>query len=64
MAEELGTVHTHGRVMVGSRTKVIFSPDGSTSPGNYGWLLAFQLGHIFKGYMYLLLFTSQFLAFW
>jgi hypothetical protein len=40
MEEALGTVHKRGkttlRVMVASRPKVIFWPDGSTSPGNYG----------------------------
>jgi hypothetical protein len=29
---------TTSRVMVVSRSKVSFWPDGSTSPGNYGWL--------------------------
>jgi hypothetical protein len=30
---------TTSRVMVTSRPKVSFWPDGRTSPGNYGWLL-------------------------
>jgi hypothetical protein len=29
---------TTSRVMVASRPKLSFWPDGSTSPGNYGWL--------------------------
>jgi hypothetical protein len=27
------------RVMVASRPNVNFWPDGSTSPGNYGWII-------------------------
>jgi hypothetical protein len=29
------------RMMVVSRPKVSFSPDGRTSPRNYGWLFAY-----------------------
>jgi hypothetical protein len=29
---------TASRVMVASRPKASFWPEGSTSPGNYGWL--------------------------
>jgi hypothetical protein len=36
IAEEVGTVHTCGSVMVASRPKVSFSPGVRTSPGNYG----------------------------
>jgi hypothetical protein len=32
---------TISRVMVASRHKVNFLPDGSTSSRNYGWFLAF-----------------------
>jgi hypothetical protein len=30
------------RVMVASRPKVSFRTDGSTSPGNYGWLFVIR----------------------
>jgi hypothetical protein len=30
-------------VMVSSRPKVSFWPDGTNSPGNYGWLLVYTL---------------------
>jgi hypothetical protein len=50
MAEALGMVHkaegTTSRVMVASRPKVSFWPDGSTSLVNYGWL--FVLYHMAK----------------
>jgi hypothetical protein len=43
MAGALKTMHTHGRgllgvVVVTSRPKINFLQDGSTSPGNYGWI--------------------------
>jgi hypothetical protein len=34
---------TTSRVMVASRPKVSLWPEGSTSPGNYGWLFVFPL---------------------
>jgi hypothetical protein len=36
MAEALRTVHTGG-------PKLVFWTDSSTSPGNYGWFLVFQV---------------------
>jgi hypothetical protein len=45
-------VHTQGKgllrgVMVASRPKVSLWPDGSISPGNYGWLFVlFGVFHI------------------
>jgi hypothetical protein len=35
-------------VMVASRPKIIFWPDGSTSPGNYGWLFVRSHDNNFK----------------
>jgi hypothetical protein len=36
---------TISSVMVVSRLKVSFWPDGSTSPGNYGWLFVQVTSH-------------------
>jgi hypothetical protein len=39
-------MRTTSRVMVASRPKVRFWPNGSTSPGNYGWLLVTIWSHL------------------
>jgi hypothetical protein len=36
------------RVMVASRPKVSLLRDGSTSPGNYGWLFVFKWSPLLK----------------
>jgi hypothetical protein len=57
MAEALETAHVHRRGDGGQWLKINCWPDGSISPGNYGWLiiceLVVKLPHtIYKDWVY------------